>query len=109
LPQSSAPIPGVITTNSSGVGSKGTASSESLVEDASVASVAPIDLCSASSRKRGGCLGRNKAKNGAKNEKLDEKKKAFLGKKEAAMDIWISQVKEQTAASNKQVATGAEL
>jgi len=94
-------IPSIITT-AAGVDSHGTGSSESVTEDASVASVAPPDPCAASSRKRGGYPGRNKAKNTAKKEKMQEKKEALIGKKEAVMDTWISQVKEQTA-------TGAEL
>jgi len=103
-----APIPSSITT-AVGVDSQDSGSSGSVSDDVLVASVAPIDPCSASSRKRGGYLGRDRAKNGAKKEKLDDKKKAFMEKKEAVMDNWISQVKKQTETSEKHVATGAKL
>jgi len=105
-----AAVPGIITT-AAGSGSQGSGGSESVTEDASVASVAaaPTDPCSASSRKRGGYPGRNKAKNGAKKEKLDEKKEALLGKKQEALDTWMSQMKEQTEAAKKHASSGAEI
>jgi len=109
IPRASlAPIPSTIIT-AAGVDSHGTGSSESVMDDALVASAAPPDPCSASSRKRGSYLGRNKAKNGAKKEKLQEKKEALIGKKQETMVAWMSQMKDQTVATQKQVSTGAEL
>ena len=63
----------------------------------------------ATSRKRGGFPGRNKAKNGVKKEKLEEKKQAYIGKKEQMMGTWVSQMKEQTQAAQQQAATGGKL
>ena len=86
-----------------------TGSSDTLTDDVSVASVAVADPCSATSRKRGGFPGRNKAKNAVKKGKLEEKKKVYLEKKEQMMGNYLCQMKEQTKAAKKHASTGGKL